>query len=59
MVLSLKAMALVAAVSEAAALSMKTDGSLKYILMDTPCMRTNNLPVWNNGELGVKNIRDI
>ena len=56
MVASLRAWAAAAAVSVAAALSMKTDGSLKYILMDTSCMGTNNLPVWNSGELGVKNI---
>ena len=49
---SLKALALMAAASEAAALSMRTLGSLKYILMDTSCMGTNNLPVWNRGELG-------
>ena len=53
---SLKALALTAAASEAAGLSMKTLGSLKYILMDISCMGTNNLPVWNRGELGVKNI---
>ena len=53
---SLKALALMADASSAAGLSMKTLGSLKYILMDTSCMGTNNLPVWNRGELGVKNI---
>ena len=53
---SLKALAAAAAASEAAGLSMKTLGSLKYILMDTSCMGTNNLPVWNRGELGAKNI---
>ena len=53
---SLKASALAAPASEAAGLSMKTLGSLKYILMDTSCIGTNNLPVWNRGELGVKNI---
>ena len=56
MVSSLKTFALAAEASVAAALSIKTDGSLKYILMDTYCMGTNNLPVWNSGELGVKNI---
>ena len=53
---SLKALALMAAPSVAAALSMKTLGSLQYILMDTSCIGSNNLPVWNNGELGAKNI---
>ena len=53
---SLKALDLVAAPSLAAGLSMKTAGSLKYILMDTSCIGTSNLPVWNSGELEVKNI---
>ena len=42
---SLKALALMADASSAAGLNMKTLGSLKYILMDTSCMGTNNLPV--------------
>ena len=53
---SLKVLALMAAASKAAGLSMQTLRSLKYILMDSSCMGTNNLPVWNRGELGVKNI---
>ena len=54
---SLKALALMPAPSVAPALSMKTLGSLKYVLMDTSCMGTNNLPVWNRGELGGKEHR--